>query len=360
VGHAATSEYTLSVTIPPGRIARASVAGGVLLLALSAVAHLALAAGQTLREVVFTEYGELSSNTELVRRLLSPLAVARLEAELKRSGQRTAAHAVNLAEEKFVVYIPSQRRAGGFGLLVFVPPWEDARIPQGWAAVLDRFGVIFASAARSGNAEDVLGRREPLALLAAENIVRQYPVDAERVYIGGFSGGSRIALRLALAYPDLFRGAILNAGSDPIGTQELALPPRELLFKFQSSTRLVYLTGERDTAHAVDDQMSLRSLHQWCVFSAENYVLPRVEHEVAPAEALARALGGLLESAPPDPARLASCRSKIETELAARLQEVESLTTSGRRAEAEKLLKKIDERFGGLAAPRSVELAGKL
>jgi dienelactone hydrolase len=360
VGQAAPSEYTRWVTIPPGRIARASVAGGLLLLALSAVAHLALAAGQTLREVVFTEYGELSSNTELVRRLLSPLAVARLEAELKRSGQRMAAHAVNLAEEKFVVYVPSQRRAGGYGLLVFVPPWDDARIPAGWPAVLDRFGVIFVSAARSGNAEDVLGRREPLAMLAAENIIRQYPVDAERVYIGGFSGGSRIALRLALAYPDVFSGAILNAGSDPIGTQELPLPPRELLLRFQSSTRLVYLTGERDTAHSVDDQMSLRSVHQWCVFSAESYVLPRIEHEVAPPEALARALGGLLESAPPDPARLASCRSKIETELAARLQEVESLTTSGRRTEAEKLLKRVDERFGGLAAPRSVELAGKL
>jgi dienelactone hydrolase len=360
VGPAAAGAYTLPVTIPPGRIARASVAGGLLLLAPSAVAHPALATGQTLREVVFTEYGELSGNTELVRRLLSPLAVARLEAQLKRSGQRMAAHAVNLAEEKFVVYVPSQRRAGGYGLLVFVPPWEDARIPQGWAAVLDRFGVIFASAARSGNAEDVLGRREPLALLAAENIIRQYPVDAERVYVGGFSGGSRIALRLALGYPDLFRGAILNAGSDPIGTQELPLPPGELLWRFQSSTRLVYLTGERDTAHSIDDQMSLRSLHQWCVSSAESYVLPRLEHEVAPPEALARALGTLLEGAPPDPARLASCRSKIEAELAARLQEVESLTTNGKRAEAEKLLKKVDERFGGLAAPRSVELDGKL
>ncbi len=127
--------------------------------------------------------------------------------------------------------------------------------------------------------------------------------------------------------------------------------------RFQSSTRLVYLTGERDAAHSIDDQMSLRSLHQWCAFSAGNYVLPRVEHEVAPPDALARALGSLLESAPPDPAKLASCRSKIEAELAARLQEVESLTTNGRRAEAEKLLKRVDERFGGLAAPRSAELA---
>lgn len=55
----------------------------------------------------------------------------------------------------------------GFALLVFVPPWQDARLPPEWAKVLDRYGAIFVSAARSGNDENVLGRREPLALLAA-------------------------------------------------------------------------------------------------------------------------------------------------------------------------------------------------
>ena len=42
-----------------------------------------------------------------------------------------------------------------------------------------------------------MGRREPLALLAALNILADYPIDPEQVYIGGFSGGSRIARRLA-------------------------------------------------------------------------------------------------------------------------------------------------------------------
>jgi poly(3-hydroxybutyrate) depolymerase len=52
-----------------------------------------------------------------------------------------------------------------------------------------------------------------LALIAAQNAMAQYSVDPQQVYIGGFSGGSRVALRLALGYPDVFHGALLNAGS---------------------------------------------------------------------------------------------------------------------------------------------------
>lgn len=327
---------------------------------MSAVAGGLLLAGETRREVAFSVYGEHSSNAELLRRLRSPLEVARLEAELRRSGKRLADRPLDLAQERFVVYVPSQPRAGRYGLLVFVPPWQDARIPDGWAAALDRFGVIFVGAARSGNAADVLGRREPLALLAAENIMRQYPIDPEHVYIGGFSGGSRIALRLAVGYPDLFRGAILNAGSDPIGEAALPLPPRELLLKLQSGTRIVYLTGERDAAHASDDRVSMHSMHEWCVFGLDSYLIPRLGHEIAPVEALSWALGILFKDAPPDPARLAACRARIEASLTARLQQVAALIASGHRAEAQELLQEVDGRFGGLAAPQSVELAQKL
>jgi poly(3-hydroxybutyrate) depolymerase len=106
--------------------------------------------------------------------------------------------------------------------------------------------MILVSAANSGNGAGVLNRREPLALLAAENIMRSYPLDPERVYIGGFSGGSRMALRIARGYPDVFHGALLNAGSDPIGNAQIPLPPQELLRQFQESTRVVYVTGAHD------------------------------------------------------------------------------------------------------------------
>ena len=267
---------------------------------------------------------------------------------------------VNLSEERFVVYVPSQRATRGYGLLVFVPPWQDARLPQGWAKVLDRFAVIFVSAARSGNEENVLNRREPLALLAAQNIIRQYPVDPERVYVAGFSGGSRVALRIALGYPDVFHGAILNAGSDSIGNSEIPLPPRDLLFKFQNSSHLVYVTGELDIPHANEDLVSIRSMRQWCLFNVDDFLEPRVGHEVAMAAALSRSLADLTTAIEPDPAKLAACRSAIDTELETNLQRVEASIANGQVTEARKRLKTVDDRFGGLAAPRSLELASKL
>jgi pimeloyl-ACP methyl ester carboxylesterase len=350
----------------PAFLAAGRRAGGSLVAALATAVLLAalpgaaFGEGQILRDVVFTDYGDRSSNQEVVRRMLSPLAAARLGRELARSGRALTGQPVDLSTERYVVYLPSQRSASGYGLLVFVPPWPDARIPPGWAAVLDRFGLIFVSAARSGNEESALARREPLALLAAENAIRRYPVDLERVYVAGFSGGSRIALRLAVGYPDLFRGAILNAGSDPIGSAEVPLPPRELFLQFQNSARVVYVTGERDGAHAVDDLMSVRSLRHWCVFSADSIVEPRLGHEVAAASALSRALSSLTASARPDAAKVAACRSAIDSALDAALQKVASMIEDGRNAKARQLLKDADEQFGGLAAPRSLALASKL
>jgi len=39
---------------------------------------------------------------------------------------------------------------------------------------------------------------------------------------------------------------------------------------------------------------------------------------------------------------------------------VESLIANGQKADAQKRLKNVDDRFGGLAAPRSLDLASKL
>jgi poly(3-hydroxybutyrate) depolymerase len=77
-----------------------------------------------------------------------------------------------------------------------VLPWPQAEVPHKWISTLDRHGTIYVSAANSGNDADVLDRRDPLAVLAADNIMRRYHVDSRRVYVGGFSGGSRVALHI--------------------------------------------------------------------------------------------------------------------------------------------------------------------
>lgn len=310
--------------------------------------------------VVFGDYTPLSSSGELARRLLSPLNALRLEQASQRPGQALRAQPVDLAHERFAVYVPpGAPPAHGYALLVFVPPWETATVPPRWRPVLDRHGTIYVSAARSGNDADVLDRREPLALLAAYNIMRRYPVDPQRVYVGGFSGGSRVALRIALGYPDVFHGALLDAGSDPIGSAQVALPPPELMRQFQQSTRLVYLTGGQDDFHRDEDMRSRRSMQEWCMFNLDSVAMPWTGHDLADPAGLEHALQRLAGPPHPDPGKLAGCRAGVERKLDDQLQRAQQLIAGGRFAEARALLEDIDARYAGLAAPRSIELLGK-
>jgi predicted esterase len=308
------------------------------------------------RAVTFTEYSPLSANPEIVRRLYSPLQAAEIRRSAARAPQSLPEQSVDLAQEQFAVYVPAQRPADGYALLVFVPPWQEAVLPRVWAEVLDRYGLIFVTPARSGNDENVFRRRVPLALLAAHNLLQRYGVNRDRVYISGFSGGSRVALRLALGYPDLFRGALLDAGSDPLASGALIIPPKELFARFQETSRIIYMTGERDAENLSLDGGSRQSMLDWCVFNLDSELVPRVGHSLATASALSGALRLLLAPSTRAAARLPACRAGIEQRLAAQLDKVRSLAATGERSAAYKLLLDIDRRFGGLAAPRSLVL----
>jgi predicted esterase len=307
--------------------------------------------------VVFTQYSPLSGGAEVTRRLMSPLNALRVRRALQRSGKAMREQSIDLARENFAVYVPGHAPPGGYSLLVFVPPWQEAAVPRPWVAALERHGMIYVSAGNSGNDADVLDRREPLALLAAANILQRYPIAPGHVYIGGFSGGSRVALRVALGYPDVFSGVFLEAGSDPIGSAEIPLPPADLFQRFRESTRLVYLTGGHDDFHLQQDKESRQSLERWCVLDLVTVDTPWISHEIADMAAFNRALDALEHRKSAAATRLAECRSRVDGELATRLHQVEVMVAGGRMADAKVSLLKIDARYGGLAAPRSIELA---
>ena len=309
------------------------------------------------RDVVFGAPAPFARNGELLRRLVSPLHA--IDAQKAMAGNPLALQASPLlpAQQHFALYVPtSPAPAPGYALLVFVPPWNDARIPLEWIPVLDRDRVILVTAAGSGNDADVLNRRDPLALLAAFNVMQRYHVDPARVYVGGFSGGSRVALRLALAWPDLFRGALLDAGSDPIGTAQVPLPPAELLHRFQQSSRIVFLTGSDDAIRQAQLDRTDASLAQWCVFDTDGITLPQVGHVLADAGGFAQALAALSRPRAPDAAKLDACRARNAAALAKDLANAESLVHAGHFTDAMQALTQIDARYGGLVAPRSVEL----
>jgi pimeloyl-ACP methyl ester carboxylesterase len=311
-----------------------------------------------MQDVVFSEYSPLSSLAELVRRQYSPLNALHLNQEAEREGRTLRGQTLELAKERYSVYVPDHPHSpsGSYSLLVFVPPWPRAEVPRPWIPVLEGHNTILVTAANSGNDTPTINRREPLALLAVYNVMKRYNVDPQRVYIGGFSGGARIALRLALGYPDVFHGALLNAGSDPIGTTDVPLPPADLFTRFQESTRLVYLTGERDEENLVGDMNSRRSLDKWCVFDVVTQTEPRTGHQLADAFSLGRSLDALLGSRQMPSDKLNACRSRINQEIDALLSQVDTAFSRGQSTSAQELLRKIDARYGGLAAPRSVDL----
>jgi predicted esterase len=306
--------------------------------------------------VQFTQYSTMAGNAEIAGRMMSPLQSARLRARLAEHHQSLPDQPVDLAQERFLLLVPPERPPEGYGLLVFVSPWAGAHVPLGWASELSRRGFIFVAADRAGNDQDVLGRRVPLALLAQENVRQRYPVNARRTYVAGFSGGSRVAMRLALAYPDVFAGAVLNAGSDPVGNADVPIPPRELFLAFQVASKLVYATGRYDEYPRRIDAESRDSLDEWCVFAIRAQEIPTAGHEVADARALARALDTLSEVKDPVPTKLASCRDTLDAKVDAEIKRIDALHSEGRREDARRAVLEFDARWGGYAGARGAAL----
>lgn len=306
-------------------------------------------------DVTFTLASPLASNAEMMARMFSPFRVVQVAREMKAKGEALGDQPIDLTQEKFFVSVPQTQPEKGYGLVVFIPPWNASKPPVGWAVTLNAAGLIVVSAGQSGNDQNVVARRMPLALLAEQNIAARYRLDPERIYVSGFSGGARVAMRLALGYPDVFRGAILDAGSDPIGSAEISLPPRPLFTRFQTESRLVYLTGEHDTVNHNMDRASLRSMDAWCVAHTTLLSAPDIGHEPAGVVPLLRALDAL-EHPEPIPDR-AECRVRVDRTLDAQLVQAQSLIAAGRRDDATTLLDTIDTQYGNLAAPRSLELA---
>lgn len=310
--------------------------------------------------ITFHQPTPLSRNAEIALRMMTPLAARDLQAALAKSGQSLSGQPIAVDKESFVLFVPQKAPPGGFGLLVFIPAGREARVPSGWQAVLEDKGVIFVSAAASGNSESALGRRVPLALAGAANLLTRYPINPAHIFVGGMSGGSRLALRVALGFGDLFHGALLNSGSDPIGDAVSPLPPPRVFHAFQEQMRLVYLSGDQDAVNVTTDMASDNAIARLCVANRERRVMPGLGHETADAASFAWALDRLLAPREPFGPEGTACRAAHESEMTQALDRVAALADAGKPDEARALLTATDARFGGLAAPRSLELAERL
>jgi len=177
-------------------------------------------------------------------------------AEIKRRfGVSVPTRDYEITGQKFQLFIPEAYATNSdWGLLVWISPGDQPRIPSDWDLELAKHRLLFVSAYDSGNNRPVVNRIR-LALDATCNVCRQFKIDRRRIYIGCFSGGSRMASMIGIAYPDIFAGTLCICGVDfyrpvPTGVRQYYpatfLPDAQVLSLAKKSGRFVLLTGESD------------------------------------------------------------------------------------------------------------------
>lgn len=168
------------------------------------------------------------------------------------------------------------------GVLVFVSPRDDLDLREGWADVLDRRNLVWITARDFGN-ERRTAQRVLVALMALKHLQRTMTLDRDRVYIGGMSGGGRVASQALARFPGFFSGALCIVGADYV-TPESALVP-ELATK-----RVVFMTGDGDFNRREIRRVYSRFLD---VGVMRSYLLDLedFEHQYPDAEQLDAALG---------------------------------------------------------------------
>lgn len=329
----------------------------LLLITLVAIAP-AGAAGELLEDQVFDRYSPLAAADEFSRRVFSPTTFDRLQRFQQHIGKKAIEHTVDLKRERYDIWIPATRPERGYGLLVFVSPMPRWDLTRDWKKELDRAGIIYVAARRSGNTENVYERRIPLALHGLENIKARYPIDAGRVYISGFSGGSRTAVRIAAAYADVFHGALLIGGAKVIGEEDFAPPPAEQMALLQRRMRVVYSTGGNDTPNRVLDARGRQEMRKRCVAGVYDVSQRRLDHWVPLARTLRKAIERL--DTPLSEAELIAqdaCMPNLLAQVDADLSAAELTFADGNLAHAGELLGAADIAWGGLATERLVKLA---
>jgi predicted esterase len=181
---------------------------------------------------------------------------------------------------RYRVRIPLGRSPSG--VLVFVSSGESGEMPRGWIGQLDARNLIWIAADDFGNAHPS-AQRILAAIAGLKFIASSETIDARRLYIGGISGGGRIASQIMSRFPGQFGGGLFIVGADFWTAAEEPLLPRI------AANRYVFITGTEDF-NRLDMQTVYAKYRQAGVTKALLMDLRHFGHQHPNAEQLGQAI----------------------------------------------------------------------
>jgi len=173
-----------------------------------------------------------------------------------RIKQRYPALTRELPDELFRVRLPKNYNQDfPAGVLVWISPMPDGRIPRIFEPVLDELGLIAIGIDNNGNKRELTDRLQN-HLDSIDSVAAHYLIDRDRIYLTGMSGGGRCSGILQLGFPEIFDGAVPIVGLDtyhnaPTGDPGKYWParlakPAARWMKLIKTRRIAAITGTAD------------------------------------------------------------------------------------------------------------------
>lgn len=141
--------------------------------------------------------------------------------------------------QHYELFVPRRQTKKLLPVILFISPSNE---PMGWKRfekLCQQQGILFAGPYGAGN-DCPPKKRVRIVLDVLDDLRRHYPIDADRTYLSGFSGGGRIACAITFALPEYFGGVMPICASGDL-REESWLRQRVI-----DRLSVALLTGEKD------------------------------------------------------------------------------------------------------------------
>lgn len=207
--------------------------------------------------------------------------------------------AYDVSKEVFDVIVPKSYKATDpHGLFIWISAGNSSAIPKDWEAALVAKKLIFVGARNSGNPRNIFDRMR-MAIDANVHLRSLYKIDGRRVYVSGFSGGSRVASMLGVCYAEMFSGTLccmgVNFYTDVVGEDGKTyglnyIPDDEVAALAKKFCRYALFAGEKDFNRPNTRAAYEQGFKKEGFANVKLFDVPGIGHQPPPADWLAKAI----------------------------------------------------------------------
>lgn len=203
---------------------------------------------------------------------------------------------VNIIDESYNFYIPKKIKENSkIPLFVYIHASDEFKINREWKSFCKKNNVAMVAPQNVGNQQSNY-RRIGVAILGLQKIISTYPIDKDRLYIMGYSGGGRVAAMSCFYHPEIFVGCLGICGINfhkKVEFKKIESPDDYGYFNFsgprfqkvKDSIKFAIITGNKDFRYDYLKEIA-ESGFKKNGFKIKLFDIPAFEHQLCSGKEL--------------------------------------------------------------------------